>query len=222
VDELFVTPAAAERDRDLLRIAAAGEVRVTLVTDRVVASISDTVTPQGVVAVVRVLRPDLSSVLAAGPRLLAVLAGVADPGNAGTVIRTADAVGADAVIATAGSVDPYGPKCVRASAGSLFHLPVVRDDDAHVVLAALRGAGILVASTTLAADAEDLESAAVHSRLSAPTAWVFGNEAHGVPDAIATAADIRVRIPLSGQAESLNLAAAAAICLYTSSRALRG
>ena len=202
-----------------MRMAAADDVRVTLVTDRVAASLSDTVTPQGIVAVVRVLRPDLATVLAERPRLLAVLAGVGDPGNAGTVIRTADAVGAEAVVATGGSVDPYGPKCVRATAGSLFHLPVVRDDDAARVLRAIRSAGILVVATTLAADAEDLEAAAVQQRLSEPTAWVFGNEAHGVPDAIAEAADLRVRIRLHGQAESLNLAAAAAICLYASARA---
>ena len=218
---MFVTPAAAARDRDLLRLAAADDVRVTLVTDRVAATLSDTVTPQGIVAVVRVLRPDLATVLAAGPRLLAVLAGVSDPGNAGTVIRTADAVGADGVVATAGSVDPYGPKCVRASAGSLFHLPVVRDDAAERVLQAIRRAGLLVAATTLAPDAEDLESPAIRGRLSGPTAWVFGNEAHGVPDALAAAADVRVRIPLPGQAESLNLAAAAAICLYASAHAQR-
>jgi TrmH family RNA methyltransferase len=191
-------------------------VRVTLVSDRVAATISDTVTPQGIVAVVRVLRPGLDSVLAATPRLLAVLAGVGDPGNAGTVIRTADAVGADAVVTTAGSVDPYGPKCVRASAGSLFHLPVVRDDDAREVLVAVRRAGILVVATTLAPDADELSDAGVRVRLSEPTAWVFGNEAHGVPDPIAAEADLRVRIPLHGRAESLNLAAAAAICLYTS------
>jgi RNA methyltransferase, TrmH family len=220
VDELFVTPSAADRDRDLLRIAAADATRVTLVSERVAASLSDTVTPQGVVAVVRTDPTDLATVLATRPRLLAVLVGVADPGNAGTVIRTADAVGADAVILAGDSVDPHNPKCVRASAGSLFHLPVVRADDARTVIDALRAASVGVLATTLD-DAADLESEEVQRRLDAPVAWLFGNEAHGVPAAVVAAADLQVRIPIDGRAESLNLAAAAAICLYATARVQR-
>ena len=154
--------------------------------------------------------------LARRPRLVAVLAEVRDPGNAGTVLRTADAAGAGAVIFAGEAVDPYNGKCVRASAGSLFHLDVVRSPSADPVVAVLRRAGY----TVLAADAHgevDLDGLA----LDVPTAWVFGSEAHGLPAELAQAADVRVRVPIHGRAESLNLAAAAAVCLYASASALR-
>lgn len=220
MDELFVTPHAADRDVELLRSAAATGARVTLVTDRVAATLSDTVTPQGVVAVVRGDEADLDAVLAGRPRLLAVLVDVADPGNAGTVIRTADAVGADAVILAGDAVDPHSPKCIRASAGSLFHLPVIRTADVPATLAALRAAGIRSISTTLD-DADDLDTPLVRELLTGAVAWVFGNEAHGLLPPVVAATDARVRIPIRGAAESLNLAAAAAICLYTASQAQR-
>jgi TrmH family RNA methyltransferase len=218
VDELFVTPAAADRDRDLLRTAAAAGSRVTLVTDRVAETLSDTVTPQGVVAVVRGDDTGLAEVLAGRPRLLAVLVDVADPGNAGTVIRTSDAVGADGVILAGESVDPLNPKCVRATAGSLFHLPVLRGGDIRLAADALHAAGMRLLATTLDTEADDLDSPGVQSLLAGPVAWLFGNEAHGLPDAVTAAADARVRIPIRGAAESLNLAAAAAICLYMTAR----
>lgn len=215
-----MTPTASERERDLLRVAAGDGVRVTLVSDRVAAALSDTVTPQGVVAVVRPDASDIDAVLAASPRLLAVLVGVADPGNAGTVIRTADAVGADAVILAGDSVDPHNPKCVRASAGSLFNLPVVRADSVATVIDGMHSRSIRVLATTLD-DALDLESAQVQDTLGDAVAWLFGNEAHGVPDDVSAAADLQVRIPIHGRAESLNLAAAAAICLYATARVQR-
>ncbi|HMC72634.1 MAG TPA: RNA methyltransferase, partial [Mycobacteriales bacterium] len=195
VDELFVTPNAARRDRDLLRTAAAAGTRVTLVTDRVADSLSDTVTPQGVVAVVRGDDTDLAAVLAGHPRLLAVLVDVADPGNAGTVIRTADAVGADAVVLAGASVDPHNPKCVRASAGSLFHLPVIRGGDMTSVAESLSSAGVRTIATTLDDDADDLDNSGVQDLLGGPVAWLFGNEAHGLSAAITGLADARVRIP---------------------------
>jgi TrmH family RNA methyltransferase len=215
-----VTPTASERERDLLRVAAGDGVRVTLVSDRVAAALSDTVTPQGVVAVVRPDASDIDTVLAANPRLLAFIVGVADPGNAGTVIRTADAVGADAVILAGGSVDPHNPKCVRASAGSLFNLPVVRADSVATVIDRMHSRSIQVLAATLT-DALDLESPQVQSTLGDAVAWLFGNEAHGVPDDVSAAADLQVRIPIHGRAESLNLAAAAAICLYATARVQR-
>ena len=213
-----MTPTSAERDRELLRTAAAAGTRVTLVTDRIAATLSDTVTPQGVVAVVRGQDTDVGQVLARDPRLLAVLVDVNDPGNAGTVIRTADAVGADAVVLAGASVDPHNPKCVRASAGSLFHLPVVRGGDTIGMLDALRDNGVSALATTLDDSADDLDSAQVQAMLTGSVAWLFGNEAHGLPEAVTARADARVRIPLRGSAESLNLAAAAAICLYATAR----
>ena len=151
---------------------------------------------------------------------MAVLAEIRDPGNAGTVLRTADAAGAGAVVFAGDAVDPYNGKCVRASAGSLFHVDLVRDRDPAAVVAALRAAGLRVLAATGYGDT-DLDDLADAGGLAAPTAWLFGSEAHGLPDALLAAADARVRVPLHGRAESLNLAAAAAVCLYASARALR-
>jgi TrmH family RNA methyltransferase len=152
-------------------------------------------------------------VLATRPRLVAVLAHARDPGNAGTILRTADAAGADAVVFPDGSVDPYNPKCVRASAGSLFHVPFVEGGALPEVVAALRSSGLRVLATTAAG-----ETLLDDADLAGPTAWLFGNEAWGLPTALADLADHRVRIPITGRAESLNLATAAAICLYESAR----
>jgi len=145
-----------------------------------------------------------------------VLADIRDPGNAGTVLRTADAAGAGAVVFAGEAVDPYNGKAVRASAGSLFHLDVVRHHDPRAVVDDLRKAGL----TVYAADAygrADLD----HVPLDRPTAWLFGSEAHGLPPDLADAADARVRVPIHGRAESLNLAAAAAVCLYASASGQR-
>jgi TrmH family RNA methyltransferase len=190
------------------------------VTEQAAAGLTDTVTPQGIVAVCRHVHVDLSTVIQSTPRLVVVLAGVADPGNAGTVLRTADAAGASAVVFADGGVDPYNGKCVRASAGSLFHVDVVRGVAARAAVDALRQSGL----TVLAADAhgaDDLDDVIDTGRLAGRTAWVFGSEAHGLDSDVADAADLRVRAPIYGGAESLNLAAAAAVCLYASARAHR-
>jgi TrmH family RNA methyltransferase len=150
--------------------------------------------------------------------LAVVLANVRDPGNAGTVLRTADAAGAGGVIFAGSSVDPYNSKCVRASAGSLFHLPVVTGPPVADAVRALRERGLRVlaadggAGTTL----DDLHPAGL---LNQPTAWLFGNEAWGLPSDVLDLADDVVAVPIYGRAESLNLAAAAAVCLYASARA---
>jgi TrmH family RNA methyltransferase len=175
------------------------------------------VTPQGLVAVCRLPQPALADVLAAAPRLVAVLVEPNDPGNLGTIVRTADAAGGDAVVLV-GGVDPYNGKAVRASAGSLFHLPVVESADVE----ALRGAAGMQLLATTGAGTHDLDQLAEDGRLGEPTAWLFGAEAHGLPDPILAAADLTVRVPIHGRAESLNLAAAAAVCLYASARAQRG
>jgi RNA methyltransferase, TrmH family len=202
-------------------IAVNAMVRVSPVTEAGLAALTETVTPQGLVAVCRhIHHPDLAPVLARQPRLVVVLAGISDPGNAGTVLRTADAAGAAAVIFAGGSVDPYNGKCVRASAGSLFHVDVVRGGTAEAAVAALRASGL----TVLAADAygaDDLDDLADSGRLGTRTGWLFGSEAHGLPPELAAQADARVRVPIHGRAESLNLAAAAAVCLYASARELR-
>jgi TrmH family RNA methyltransferase len=220
VHELFVTDAAAERHTDLVNTATRLGLTVHRVSEAVADAVSSTRTPQGVVAVCAIPNHTMADVLANMPTLVAVLAHVADPGNAGTAIRTADAAGADAVVLTGDGVDPYNGKCVRASAGSLFHLPVVAGVTVQHAVETLRQQQL----TVLAADANgavDLDAMVDGDRLVGPTAWLFGNEAHGLDEATRQAADETVRVPIRGRAESLNLAAAVAVCLYASARAQR-
>jgi TrmH family RNA methyltransferase len=213
VREVFATETAAAAHRDLL---AGTTVPVRLVTDKAAAGLSETVTPQGLVAVCDLPEASPERLVSAPPRLSVALAGIADPGNAGTVLRTADACGAGAVVFGAGSVDPFGGKVVRSGAGSHFHLDVVRTAPLDVWLPRLQGAGV----TVLVADgAGEVDLPGVSGRLAGPVVWLFGNEARGVPAELAALADARVRIPMRGRAESLNLAAAAAICLYVTQSA---
>jgi TrmH family RNA methyltransferase len=211
VVELFVAEDAVERHAPLL-----GE-RYSVVTVEAIAALSETVQPQGIVAVCEQLDVPLDTALSTVHRLVAVFADIRDPGNAGTVLRTADAAGAGLVVVAGQTVDPYNGKAVRASAGSLFHVDIVRTRDTAGALRELKAAGLRV----LAADAHgdsDLDDLADSGVLSDRTAWLFGSEAHGLPDEIAALADARVKVPIYGHAESLNLAAAAAVCLYTSAR----
>jgi TrmH family RNA methyltransferase len=212
VVELFGTAQALAGHPDV--VDAAAPERVSTVTDAGLAALAETVHPQGLVAVCRHLDVPLDAALARRPRLVAVLVEVRDPGNAGTVLRTADAAGAGAVVFAGAAVDPYNGKAVRASAGSLFHVDVVRCADPLAAVAALAAAGF----TVLAADGYGpvrLDEAPLRP----PTAWLFGSEAHGLPPAVAAAAHARVRVPIHGRAESLNLAAAAAVCLYAGANA---
>jgi TrmH family RNA methyltransferase len=185
------------------------------------AELAGTVTPQGLLAVCRFVDISLADLISREPRLVVMLANVRDPGNAGTVLRTADAAGAQGVIFADASVDPYNGKCVRSSAGSLFHVPIVAGVPVHEAAAALRDAGL----TLLAADGGanlGLDELDQVGGLARPTAWLFGNEAWGLPASLLSLADEAVAVPIYGQAESLNLAAAAAVCLYASARAHHG
>jgi TrmH family RNA methyltransferase len=214
--ELFVTPDAAERHADLVARAGAAGVVVHTVLSDVMDELAQTVTPQGLIGVAAHRDVALDTVVAAKPLLVAVLANVRDPGNAGTVLRVADAAGADAVVFTDTSVDPYNPKCIRSSAGSAFHVPFVVGMTAAGTIAALRSAGLHVIA------ASGASNLALHSAdLSHPSAWVFGNEAWGLPEELVALADVSVRVPIHGRAESLNLATAAAVCLYASAGAQR-
>ncbi len=219
VVEVFVTAAAHHRFEQLLESVPVG-TPVHVVTDKAARVLSETVTPVGLVAVCAMPGDDLRDVLATSPRLVLVAVETSEPGNAGTLIRIADAMGADAVVLAGESVDPFNGKCLRASAGSIFALPVLSAPDTPELLTALRGAGLQVFATTLDGETS-LDDDEVEARLTSPTAWVFGAEAHGLAAAVAARADARVRIPMPGTAESLNIAAAAAICLYQSARAQR-
>ena len=211
VSDVFATEDAAARFADLL----AG-TPTQLVTERAAKALSDTVTPVGLVAVCTIPDAGLAQVLADAPTLVAVPVGVSEPGNAGTIIRVADAMGADAVILAGPSVDPYNGKCLRASAGSIFSIPVIAEPDTDAVVAGLRDAGLQVLATVLdgSVSLDDVD-------LARPTAWLFGPEAHGLPADVVELATARVRIPMAGNAESLNIGSAAAICLYQSARASR-
>ena len=217
VVEVFATPTAGEQYAALVAAAP----RTSYVDERALASLSDSVTPAGIVAVCSFLDVTLDDALAAATNpttpsgLVTIAADVRDPGNAGTLIRTSDALGAHAVVLAGHSVDAYNPKTVRASVGTLFHLPFALEPDPVRAVRAAQGAGLMV----LAADGEGelaLDDAA--EILAGPTAWLFGNEAWGLPAELAAVADHRVRIPIRGRTESLNLATAAAICLHESSR----
>jgi RNA methyltransferase, TrmH family len=230
--DLYVTPESAARYAEIVEAAEATGVRVHTASPDVLEAMSSDA--QHVLVVAEARTWSLQDLLGSTPRLVVVLSHVRDPGNAGAVIRAADAAGADAVVLTDGSVDVHNPKVVRSTAGSLFHLPVVTGVPLAETVRELRDAGVLV----LAADGggehdlDDLLDVAGRrpDRTSAGTpppdlgrrtAWVFGNEAWGLHDTDRALADAVVRVPIHGRAESLNLATAATVCLYASARAHR-
>ena len=240
VRDIYLTPPTAERYDEIVTEARAAGLYVHVGTREVLEAMS--ADAQGVLAVVDTRPLGLTEALAAlddpdgGRRralLVAVLATVRDPGNAGTVIRAADAAGADLVVLAGDSVDVHNPKVVRSTAGSLFHLPIVAGVPLADVVDALHAAGltVLAADGSGELDLDDLLDVAGHAGhgvrphgapdLAASTAWVFGNEAWGLPPEDRALADAVVRVPIRGKAESLNLATAATVCLYASSRAQR-
>lgn len=228
VVEVYLTEEGLESiGTDLDRLTAApgedGEpvrgVRAHLITDRAAAHLSESVTPTGIFALCDSRLVDLADAVAGN--LLAVPVETSEPGNAGALIRVADATGADGVVFAGATVDPQGGKAVRASAGSLFHLPVARHTGVAEVIDVLHEQGFTVLATSGDGDIS-LEDAATSQDGAAPllsqkVAWLFGNEAHGLGD-WQDFADLRVSIPMRGRAESLNLVTAAAICLYETSR----
>lgn len=214
--QLLVTPAAAARNADLVDEAESAGVDIVLVTETVLGSIAGTITPQGLIGVAKLPAPPLTAALA-DARLAVVLWEVRDPGNAGTIIRTADAAGVDAVILTGDSVDPRNGKAVRASVGSLFHLPVAEVADWHEVAAACRARGMRLV-------AADADGTVTHTELdlTGPTALVFGNEAHGLDAKVVADCDLVAKVPILGRAESLNLAATVAVMAYEAARQRSG
>lgn len=222
--ELFWTEGAVAAHPELGERARAAGIAPRVVQDDVLRAMvrggeetGELPAPQGVLAVAVPDARTWESALAELPRdapvTVVVLDELRDPGNVGTVIRTADASGADLVILSTGCADPYAPKVVRSSAGSLFHLPVVTGAPLPELLTALAAAGIRTAATSGRADA-DVYTAELPGRL----AWILGNEAHGVSAETLGAADLTLRIPLAGRAESLNVAIAATVCLFETMR----
>ncbi len=213
--DIFVTERAAQRFNHIVQAAGHMGVYTHAIDERAAKSLSDTVTTTGLFAICRPVLWTTGKALGRAPKLVTVPVETSEPGNAGTLMRVSDAMGADAVLFAGETVDPQSGKAARASAGSLFHVPVARNTDVKDVLGQVRAKGLTILAT--AADGEvDLDDA--EELLARPTAWLFGNEAHGIGEELLAAADHRVRIPIRGRAESLNLATAAAICLYESSR----
>lgn len=223
--ELYVTPTAAAR-----YALDDAPVDTWFVTEQVLDTMADTVTPQGVVAVcqqfptsVREVFPDPGAVgredRGGLPGIVAILEQVRDPGNAGTIIRAADAAGADAVVLTGRSVDPYNPKVVRSTTGSLFHVPVSVGVSLEDAVARAKALGYTVLAADVSGD--DLPDVRADGMLDGPTAWVFGNEARGLTSEDLALVDRAVKVPIYGKAESMNLATAASVCLYESAFAQR-
>lgn len=217
VVELFATPTAMERHPDVRDAARDAGLEIVFTAEAVLDAMADTVTPQGIVAVARQTPSSVRDVFAHAPKLVAICEEVRDPGNLGTIIRAADAAGADAVVLTGRTVDPYNPKVVRATTGSLFHLPVAVGADLASTVERARAAGVRV----IAADVKGGDFLSSRAMLAEPTAWLFGNEARGLEDEALALADTALRLPIYGSAESLNLATAASVCLYETAFAQR-
>lgn len=215
--DLFITEQAAKRFEPLITLAQNMGAFVHPINDRAAAHMSDTKSTTGLFAICNPVLWPMKQALRGTPQLLSIPVETSEPGNAGTLIRVSDAMGADAVVFAGSTVDPQASKCVRASAGSLFHVPVARETNVAAVLQSVRARGLQLLATS--ADGEvDLDEAT--ELLAQPTAWLFGNEAHGLGAEVLAQADHRVRIPIRGRAQSLNLATAASICLYESSKVL--
>ena len=214
IKELFLTQEALDRYPEIADSANNAGAIPTVCSQAVIEQFSSTVTPQGMTAVVSMWENGIDEVIKPDTKLAVALTAVRDPGNAGSVIRVADAAGASGVVFSKDSVDLFNPKVVRSSVGSLFHLPIATGHELADVIAKAKAAGMQV----LAADGsgvnlyQDVE-------LTKPTLWVFGNEAWGIPEEVISQVDQVVAIPIYGQAESLNLATASAICLYASANA---
>jgi TrmH family RNA methyltransferase len=214
VKELFLTQEAFDRYVDIVEVVANSGAAITVCTGAVIEQFSSTVTPQGMTAVASMWEQNPAEIFKPGTKLAVALTAVRDPGNAGSVIRVADAAGADGVIMSNDSVDLFNPKVVRASVGSIFHLPIAVGQELSETIASARAAGMQV----LAADAGGV-SLYDEVELAKPTLWIFGNEAWGIPQDVLDQVDHVVSIPIYGQAESLNLATASAVCLYASAHA---
>jgi TrmH family RNA methyltransferase len=211
IEEVFVAPGG---DHEAVERAVAGGARRHDLAAGVLEQVADTVTPQPVAAIVGAVDVDLDALGRDG--FVVVCVDVRDPGNLGTVLRIAEASGASGVICCEGSVDTYSPKTVRASAGSLFHVPVVAGGEPLEVLDRL-GRWELRRLGTDARTGTPYDEVP----LTSPTAFVFGNEAHGLRPDLAAALDDTITIPMAGRTESLNVGMAAAVLCFEAARQRR-
>ena len=212
VETLFYVATDDDRTMRLLEDAAMQNIKLVCVNENVMKKIADTETPQGIIAVCKMRQPKLETLLAGGKMLL-VLDRVGDPGNIGTMLRTADAAGIGGLVLLKGCADIYAPKTVRSSMGSLFHIPVLSGVSEQEFVSAAKKAGYDLLVTCLDG-ADNLYKADLSGRI----AFVMGNEAGGVSKTLLEKADKRVYIPMAGRAESLNVAMAAGIVMFEALR----
>jgi TrmH family RNA methyltransferase len=219
IEAVYVAP-RAETDAGAAEVGEAWErgIRVHDLAPGVLERIAGTVSPQPLLAVVRMIHVTLDSLESAGadPRPLIVCADVRDPGNLGTVLRSAEAAGAAGVVCCDGTVDVYNPKCVRASAGALFHVPVVVGGDAVTAVEAIRAGGRPCLGTAVGRGTDYTEA-----DLAASVALVLGNEANGLPAGLESHLDGLVHIPMEGRSESINVGMACAVLCFEAARQRR-
>lgn len=212
LEALYLTDEADFKYPQLGQQAETHGIDLVSVTIPVIQAMADTVSPQGVVAVAKQHPMSHRDLFAKPRKLIALLQNVRDPGNAGTILRAADAAGADAVVFAGRSVDVYNPKVVRSTTGSIFHIPVVVAADAAEIAGEAKAAGMQVFATS----AVGVGLPQMRAQLAQPTVWIYGNEASGLDDADFALATQTVALPIYGKAESLNLATAASVTLYES------
>ena len=203
---------------NLERLGSFSHENLIEVSEQVMKAMADTVTPQGVLALAKLHRSSLGDLAGISKGKFAYFWQVQDPGNAGTVIRAADAFGFDAVIFSDNSVDIFSPKVIRSTAGSIFQIKVIEEVNTAQLKQWAGKIGAPIFATK--ADGDSLLQTAAQSALGKPSIWVFGNEARGLPLDVESELDAKaVAIPMSGKAESLNLATAASVVMYAVSNA---
>jgi len=188
------------------------EIEIFEVTEQILKKLTDTETPQGIVAIVSYATKNPDDIIFRSTPMLVIADGVREPGNLGTIIRTSDAAGADAVVILKGTCDAFSQKTIRSTAGSLFNIPIIHSETAKLL------SWLKINKIQLAATALDSEKSVFDADLTFPTAFVFGNEAHGISNQMRKNSDLILKIPIHGKAESLNVSAAAAVCLYEAVR----
>jgi TrmH family RNA methyltransferase len=212
VQSVAVAETAAEKFRALL-LRLPPEAEVAVLAGDLFERVAATHSPQGIAALVELAPHDLDEVLRGPNVLLLIACGLQDPGNLGTMMRSAQALGAAALITLAGTVSPFNPKATRSSAGAIFHLPVFHNLDTEILFDRLRAAGVRL----VAADRES-PNPLHQADLSGPLAFLIGREASGLPKEIAARAAMRLSIPIRAGMDSVNAATAAGIFLYEAAR----
>ncbi len=206
---LFVSSSFIREHHSFIKDIKIDKKNIIEVADKVFNAISDTVTPQGILAVCRQKIFSLEDILSVKNGFFIILEEIQDPGNLGTIIRTADAAGADAIFLTKGSVDLYNPKVIRSTMGSIFHLPIFTEMDIDTLIEGLKNSNVSILSAHLKGNLYPYQY-----NLKKASALLIGNESKGIKESTAQKTDALLKIPMLGKAESLNAAVAASILMY--------